>query len=1259
MLLECLFLLGLALLLGQFFARSASATADKFATGSPNDWENIHVLHRNREPEHVTLIPYPDIESARMKPREASPLSMSLNGMWRFKWVQRPAEAPTEFHKNGYDVSKWDEIPVPGNWQMLGYDQTFYMNVANMCAPAEPPLTNHEFNPVGSYKRSFSIPETWRGMQVFLHFAGVQSAFYVWVNGQEAGYSQGSMMPSEFNITPFLAEAENTISVRAYRWCDGSYIEDQDMWRLSGIHRDVHLFATPPLHMRDFRVRTELDALLRDATLDVAVVVKNYADSPLEGQVNAALFDSTGAAIISNLKSEILHVGGGSEKSVTLRAQVTNPRKWSAEDPYLYTLVLSLTDKSGSVLEAESCKVGFREVELKDDRLQVNGVPILIKGVNRHEFDPDHGKVVSLESMIEDIVLMKRFNINAVRTSHYTNDPRWLDLCDEYGIYLFDEADLESHFHWDRFTKDPEWREAFLDRARRMVERDKNHPSAIVWSLGNESGYGPNHDAMSEWIRQRDPTRLIHYHPAGDAPCVDMISPMYPSVDGLIKTAQKPDEHRPVIMCEYAHSMGNSTGNLKEYWDAIATYKRLQGGLIWDWADQSFRRKTIVTTPDRAAPNRYAVVAGKVVEGRTGKALSDGYAAVMPAEGLDTTGDQLTIEAWVRPSRSRYVNPFVTKSDLQYFLRQRDDKVIEFGVFDGGYVIASADAPADWFDAWHHVAGVYNGKRVSLYIDGKPVAEVEHAGTIDHASYAVFVGREPHERATLRGAIDSVRIYGRALAYTEIERNAKSKEAIEPLSGAVLALDFNKFEERPFEWFVYGGDFGEMPTDADFCCDGLVASNRTPHPALWEYKKILEPVRVTLDDYAQGLLIVENRNSFISLSDLEGTWEVCADDRIVAQGVLPKLDLAPRTKTSVTVPYKRIEPEPGASYWLSVRFTLASDAKWAPKGHVVAWEQFLLPVQKPGEPPRLEAMPPLSMSKTEDGIEIAGKGFRIAFDKKPGGIRSWQYHGVDIIDRGPVVNLWRAPTQNDTLSGAASEWRKSGVHALHRELIRFEARQVNMREVQVVISITLDAEKGPVRAEAMYTYTVYGSGEIWLDTVFKPVAGFATVPRIGLQMRVPETMDRFGWYGRGPHETYPDRKQGAAVGMYNETVRVENMPYVMPQDYGNKTDVRWAALVNAEGTGLLVMGVPAFQVSAHPVTTRKLEEAQHTFTLQPDTFITLNCDFEVCGLGNGSCGPGTLPQYQVKPRQATYRLRLSPITNEILPMELYRKGQPR
>ncbi|MCX5757874.1 MAG: hypothetical protein NTU83_05095, partial [Candidatus Hydrogenedentes bacterium] len=577
-----------------------------WAESTPNDWENPHVLQRNREPSHATLVPFPSADAALDAP-DASPWQMRLGGAWYFDCVMRPEDAPADFHLPQTDLSGWNTIEVPGNWQMQGYDQTFYMNIANMCAPAEPPMTNHEYNPVGSYRRSFAVPDAWKGMQVFLHFAGVQSAFHVWVNGREVGYSQGSMMPSEFYLTPYLADGENVLAVRVYRWCDGSYIEDQDMWRMSGIHREPFLFATPPVHIRDLRVRTTVDLARATGTLEVAADLRNYAGETKHGlRLAWELRDAPGVIVASQAMAEGVSLDADASLIISDCALVNGVRFWSAEDPNLYTLVVTIEDADGKVREAQRCRIGFRQVALMDDRICVNGQPVWIKGVNRHEFDPDRGKAVTRESMIQDIVLMKRFNINAVRTSHYTNDPIWLDLCDEYGIYVFDEADLESHHYWDRFTKDPEWHDAFVERAERMVERDKNHPCVIVWSLGNESGYGPNHDAMTAWIREHDATRLVHYNPTSEPRCTDIVSPMYPSVDELIAAGADANDHRPVIMCEYAHSMGNSTGNLKEYWEAIETHKRLQGGFIWDWVDQSIRVRSIAITPDALVPERKA-----------------------------------------------------------------------------------------------------------------------------------------------------------------------------------------------------------------------------------------------------------------------------------------------------------------------------------------------------------------------------------------------------------------------------------------------------------------------------------------------------------------------------------------------------------------------------------------------------------------------------------------------------------------------------
>jgi len=1255
----CLLLTVLLLLaINRAFAETetpAEASKDE----GPNDWENIEVLQRNRSAAHATLMPFPDVDSALKGPREASPWFLSLNGAWKFRYARVPGEAPGGFYGADADVSDWDDIPVPSNWQLHGYETPVYKNVANLCAPADVPLTNPDFNPVGSYRRTFTVPEDWQDLQVHLHFAGVQSAFYVWVNGEQVGYSQGSQMPSEFNVTKHVQPGENTIAVRVYKWCDGSYLEDQDMWRLSGIHRDVFLFATPSrTHMRDFHVRTELDDAYANATLQVAVNTTNRYAEAREGETIALhLFDAEGNAVFAEPVAQAFTAKAGTEQTVEVSAPVANPRKWSAEDPHLYTLVIAVSGADGAVVEAESCKVGFRKVEIKDGQIHVNGRPIELKGVNRHDTHPERGKAVTFEDMVQDVTLMKRFNINAVRTSHYINNPAWLELCDAYGLYVFDEADLESHFFWDRFAKDPQWKEAFVDRAERMVQRDKNHPCVIAWSLGNESGYGPNHDAMAKHIRSVDPTRPIHYHPAEDARVVDMISTMYPTVDKIVELAQDPNDGRPVVMCEYAHSMGNSTGNLKEYWEAIDTHKRLQGGFIWDWADQSFVRKTLTVTPDGARPDCPAAVVAEIVKGRSeGQAIADGFVAVSPSPELDVTGDALTLAIWVRPV-DRHKVPLITKGEQQYALWQKDKNTLEFVICDNrGFVTLRAQTPPGWIEGWHHVAATFNGERLQLYVDGHSLASKSYKGTIDHDSQPVFIGRDLKHGHALRGAVDSARIYNRVLSRREIRNAAQGK----PADGPALALYLNEFEERPIEWYAYGGDYGEVPTDGIFCCNGLVASDRTPHPGLWEYKKILEPVRVRPTD-DPATVEIENRNRFVSLDYLTVTWAVSADDRVLQEGELPALTTPPGDKETVTIPYDRLAPEPGATYWLTLRFALAEDALWAEKGHEVAWAQFALPVGSPAKPVSVETLPGLSLSEDDEEAVLAGGGSRIVFSKKEGLITSWEAQGVQLLERGPVLNVWRAPTDNDELSGAAVEWRRSGFHALTHELTSFEAKQLAGGVAQVVARIVFRAVKGPAAFDTTFTYTVHGSGDVVLALTVYPVAKMANFPRVGLALRLLGDYRHLTWYGRGPHETYPDRKLGGRVGMYTETVAAENLPYVMPQEHGNKTDVRWAALANEDGLGLGAFGVassdaPLVQVSAHPFDIRTLEEAKHTFTLVTKPFVTFNIDFEVCGLGNGSCGPGTLPQYQIEPRAMAYAVRLSPVSlRNGAVMDLYRQ----
>jgi len=560
-----------------------------------NDWENPAMIGRNKEAAHCTYIPYADTETALKNDPAQSPYYLSLNGTWKFNWARKPADRPARFYKDDYDVSQWNDIVVPGNWELQGFGIPIYTNT-DYLFPANPPHIPHDYNPVGSYRRDFAIPDNWNKRQVFLHFGGVRSAMYVWLNGKEVGYSQGSKTPAEFNITKNLRKGKNTLAVEVYRFSDGSYLEDQDYWKISGIERDVFLFSTPNVYIRDFFVQGELDDSYSDGTLKVTVNVKNnQLQAADKNYVRMELFDGLNKSVFESPIVKDVVLDKLEEREIRFEQLVKEPAKWTAETPNLYSLVISLTDNKGKITEVVGCKTGFRKVEIKGGQLLVNGIPIYIKGVNRHEHEPETGRVVSEKYMMKDIQLMKQFNINAVRTSHYPNVPRWYELCDEYGLYVIDEANIESHgmgYDPDKtLGNNPEWKKAHLDRTISMVERDKNHPSIIIWSLGNEAGDGVNFGATYKWIKERDPSRPIHYERAGTGPHTDIVCPMYRTIHHLKEYLRKGLNNRPLIMCEYAHAMGNSVGNLQEYWDFFDQHKELQGGSIWDWVDQGLYAK--------------------------------------------------------------------------------------------------------------------------------------------------------------------------------------------------------------------------------------------------------------------------------------------------------------------------------------------------------------------------------------------------------------------------------------------------------------------------------------------------------------------------------------------------------------------------------------------------------------------------------------------------------------------------------------------
>ena len=1022
--------------LGLFVSQAGSAER--------HDWENPEIVGRNCQPGHVTLVPYPDARTALRGERTASPYFELLNGDWKFHWVKKPSERPEDFYQEGFDVSAWEEIPVPGHWQLHGYGIPIYLN-----RPYEfeknPPFIQNDYNPVGSYRTEFTVNEDWLDRQTFIVFEGVKSAFYIWVNGRKVGYSQGSMTPAEFDITGYLRKGRNSLSVEVYRWSDGSYLECQDFWRFSGIYRDVYLFSTPKVHVRDFWVRTDLDHKYRDAVLLVSADVRNYSgDEALDWTLELELLDEQERPVFSKPVSRSVRTGaGGGQARLEFERKVSGPAKWSAEQPSLYTLLLTLKDPSGSVAEVLAGRVGFREVELKDSQVLVNGVPVLFKGVNRHEHDPDRGRAVPPERMVQDIRLMKMFNINAVRTSHYPDNPKWYELCDKYGLYLIDEANIESHgmgYHPDTtLGNNPLWIKSHLDRTVRMVERDKNHPSVIFWSLGNEAGDGVCFDSTYAWVKRRDQTRPVHYERAEMRHNTDVVSIMYPAIEFIERYASRP-QSRPYIICEYAHAMGNSVGNLQDYWDVIEKYPLLQGAFIWDWVDQGLRRRA----------------------------------------------------------------------------------------------------------------------------------------------------------------------------------------------------------ENGEQYWAYGGDFGDWPNDGSFLINGLVFPDRTPQPELYEVKKVYQYIKVEPVDLTAGKVKVINNYDFTNLDFVETHWELAADGEVVQSGKLPELDLAPHSARQVKVPFIRPDLTPGAQYWLNISFITSRELPLVPEGHEIAFEQFALPFDVPaGEPVDMGRLPALKVLEFPDSVRLAGRDFTAAFDKETAALLSYTYKGLKMIERGPEPNFWRAPLDNDRgneMPVRLGVWKMAGKI---RQLRSFEVIRENQHRVSVRARLYLPS----VQADYELGYTVFATGDILVSCRFLPGRKLPDLPRFGMQMVIPGGFENFTWYGRGPQENYRDRNTGARVGAYSSTVDGQFVPYVRPQENGNKTDVRWVALTDEGGVGLLAAGIPTLSVSAQHYTMQDIERAEHPHELTRREEIYLNLDYQQMGLGgDNSWGARPHPPYRLPCTEYSYSFRLRPFT---------------
>lgn len=1240
----------LAMTLGLF---CGIACCDEFL---PRDWENPAVFTRGEEPPHAPLLPFRSVKEAVTSLRKSGPFYQSLNGTWKFHWAAVPEDAPALFYTPDFDIRNWDDITVPGTWQMQGFGHPMFRNV-HQPFPATPPTVPSEYNPVGSYRRTFTVPKAWKDRRIFLHFEGVKSASYVWVNGREIGYHQGGMEPVEYDITPYLLEGDNTLAVRVYRYSDGTYLEDQDMWRLAGIYRDVYLMATPTVHARDVYATGDLDKTYTDGMLTVQVQIKNYGHAPATGySIQAYLLDAKGKRVFRKpLEQEAIDIAPGQTVTATLAADVPNPLKWSAEKPHLYTVAVELLDARGKTTEALSTRMGFRKVEVHDQAVYINGMPIKFNGVNSHVHHPDTGRTMDVDTMCRDLTLMKQFNINCVRTSHYPPNIEYLDLADELGMYIVDETADEAHATI-YLSERPEWRGAYIDRARHMVMRDRSHPCVVIWSAGNESGSGQNIAALIAEGKKLDPSRPNWLYGGNTdlLPFEDIVGPRYPHPSGLEKVGQVPADKdpRPSFMDEYLAATGNSLGQLEEYWELIRRYPRLTGGAIWDWVSPGIRR-AVRLTPDSSSNGVMASLMGraKLVPGRFGNAVSlsghDDWVELYDDPCLDVTGSGLTLELWVYPRRWNGTCPFVTKGAGQYGLEQVDRDALEFWVGTDKRVAVRAATPQNWQYKWHHLAGTYDGQSLKLYCDGKEIASADGAGQIAHSPFPVNVGRnaerhgQEHAGELCNSVIDNVRIYAKALSPEELGTDAGQRKA-----SPAVCLDFDTVRTK--------GEFFSLGIGGR--AYGLIWPDRRVQPELWQLKKTPQPVTVQAIDLAKGKVRIVNRHNFTNLSELDTAWTISAEGEVLQQGTLA-LDVSAGKSTDVTIPFEAPAPEPGVECWLLVSFTLPQAMAWAPKGHEVAWEQFKLPVSAPA-PALTQPQGDLAVEKDGRSILVSGARFVYRFDVVQGTLASLKVKGRELLKKGPSLNIWRAPTSNETerdWGGApiVNEWRRAGLDRLAVNVQSVDVKE-SPGQVQLDVETQCHADGTESSVQSDYTYTFLVTGDILIDHHVTCEGWMPKwLPKIGMQMTLADAFSDFTWYGRGPHETYPDRKTGAKIGLYSGTVDEQFEPYLMPQDFGNKTDVCWASLTDADGIGLSIGGAEPLNVSVQHYSTDNLSRALYAFQLVRQDGITVNIDHVVSGVGGTPVR--TLEKYRVLPGEYRYRVRLRPFsTDDVTANELQR-----
>ncbi len=1030
-------------------------------------WEDPMVCGINRNRARATGYSYANVSDALHENRESSGRFINLNGKWDFNFVMKPTDAPKVFYKER--VSGWDKIDVPSNWEMKGYDKPIYKSAVYPFRPVNPPYVPEDYNPVGSYQRTFSVPSEWKDMNITLHFGGVSSAFKVWLNGNFLGYGEDSCLPSEFNISPYLKEGENILSVQVIRWSDGAYLEDQDHWRMSGIQREVFLMAEPKLRIADIFYQTKLDKEYKDAVLSIRPRLDNFTGDTVKNMFfKAQLFDADNNPVFEkplSIKAEDIineaYPRLDNVKFGLLETTVKNPLKWSDETPNLYNLVVSLEDTTGNITEAKRYTVGFRSIEFDKEtsKLLINGKVTYLYGVNRHDHDPIKGKALNRDDIERDVKQIKAFNFNCIRTSHYPNDPYFYDLCDQYGILVMDEANLETHGLGGQLSNNPEWTAAHMERMTRMVERDKNHPSVIIWSLGNEAGSGPNHAAMAGWVHDFDITRPVHYEPAQGSPAVegykdmsklpnvgrlpnpidqyyvDMVSRFYPSIPFIYDLLNFPGDNRPIIFVEYAHSMGNSTGNMKDLWDIFRSNPRFIGGCIWDYKDQGLLKK-------------------------------------------DANGT---------------------------------------------------------------------------------------------------------------------------------------------------------------EFYAYGGDFGEKLHDNNFCINGIVAADGRPKAALFDCKHVYQPIECSWQDAAKYLVQIQNRHASLSTDAYDIYLDLIQDGKVIKKIPLPSLQLNAQKDTVISIESYLPKLKDNNEYFATINFALQSNKPWADKGYIIASNQLLLssPINK-----QSGDYESANIQETDTDFICSGRNYQIKFSKESGALYSYILNGKEQIFSPLLPHFTRPLTDNDRKGWKPQKILKAWYDA--KPILKEIKEQKDIQGNSIIQS---SWEIIPDKADVKVSYSVNENGCLKVDFNLTVKDSLPNIPKVGMQCGIKDDYRTITWYGRGPLENYVDRMSGFDVGIYTLDIPDFMEPYIMPQENGNRTDVRWMYLSDKNKQGLLVMADSLLSMSAWPYTEDNINEAKHTNELKEAGSITLNIDLKQMGVGgNDSWSKVAQPleKYQIPASNYHYTFYIIP-----------------